>query len=94
LLLGRETRAARTSTTRASWAVMLLAFVAVVIRAEIFGLLGLLTFQLLSGGSLSFTRLVKVGAISGLVCIGMRLPSANIHETFIPIGPTSADRFD
>ena len=66
---------------------MLLAFVAVVIRAEIFGLLGLLTFQLLSGGSLSFTRLVKVGAISGLVCIGMRLPSANIHEAFIPVGP-------
>jgi alpha-1,6-mannosyltransferase len=66
---------------------MLLTFVAVVIRAEIFGLLGLLTFQLLSAGSLSFTRLIKVGIISGLVSIGMRLRSANIQTTFINIGP-------
>jgi alpha-1,6-mannosyltransferase len=59
---------------------MLLTFVAVVIRAEIFGLLGLLMFQLLLDGSLSFTPLVKVGVISGLVSIGMRLRTANIPK--------------
>ena len=65
---------------------MLLTFVAVVIRAEIFGLLGLFTLQLLSDGSLSFTRLVKVGILSSLVFIGTMLRSVNIHKTFIPVG--------
>ena len=66
---------------------MLLTFVAVVIRAEIFGLLGLLSLQLLSDGSLYFTRLVKVGILSGLASIGMMLRSVNVHKTFIPVGP-------
>jgi hypothetical protein len=56
---------------RASWAVALLTFVAVVIRAEIAGLLGLFTIQLLSNGSLSVTRLIKVGIISTGVSIGI-----------------------
>jgi hypothetical protein len=51
---------------------VLLTFAAVVIRMEIAGLLGLFAIQLLSNGTLSFTRLVKVGIISGLVSIGMR----------------------
>jgi hypothetical protein len=71
LLLDSGTRGVRTSTTRASWAVALLAFAAVVIRAEIAGLLGLLSIQLLSNGSLSLTRLVKIGIISSLVSVGM-----------------------
>jgi alpha-1,6-mannosyltransferase len=55
-----------------SWAVALLTFAAVVIRMEIAGLLGLFAIQLLLDGTLSITRLIKVGIISGLVSIGMR----------------------
>lgn len=73
LLLDRGSRAGRTSTTRASWAVVLLTFSAVVIRLEIAGLLGLFVIQILFDGTLSITRLVKVGIISGLVSIGTRL---------------------
>ena len=72
LLLGRGSGLGRASTTRASWAVALLTFAAVVIRMEIAGLLGLLVIQLLLNRTLSITRLVKVGIISGLVSIGMR----------------------
>jgi alpha-1,6-mannosyltransferase len=72
LLLGRGSGAGRASTTRASWAVALLTFAAVAIRIEIAGLLGLFVIQLLLDGTLSITRLVKVGIISGLVSIGMR----------------------
>jgi hypothetical protein len=39
---------------------------------EIAGLLGLFAIQLLLDGTLSITRLIKVGIISGLVSIGMR----------------------
>ena len=73
LLLDRGSRAGRTSTTCASWAAVLLTFAAVVIRVEIAGLLGLFAIQLLFDGTLSITRLVKVGIISGLVSIGTRL---------------------
>ena len=72
LLLGRGSGAGRASTSRASWAVALLTFAAVVIRMEIAGLLGLFAIQLLLDGTLSITRLIKVGIISGLVSIGMR----------------------
>lgn len=72
LLLGRGSGAGRVSTTRASWAIALLTFAAVAIRMEIAGLLGLFAIQLLFDGTLSITRLVKVGIISGLVSIGMR----------------------
>ena len=44
---------------------------------EIAGLLGLFAIQLLSDGTLSITRLVKVGIISGLVSIGMRF---DLHQ--------------
>ncbi|KAF8486292.1 glycosyltransferase family 22 protein [Russula ochroleuca] len=71
LLLDRGSRAGRTSITCASWAVALLTFAAVVIRMEIAGLLGLFAIQLLSDGTLSITRLVKVGIVSGLVSIGL-----------------------
>jgi hypothetical protein len=71
LLLDHSNRASRTSTNRASWAVALLTFVAVVIRAEVAGLLALFTIQLLSNGSLSITRLMKVGIISTGISIGM-----------------------
>lgn len=83
LLLDPRSRAGRTSTTRASWAVVLLTFAAVVIRMEIAGLLGLLAIQLLSDGSLSITRLIKVGIISGLVSLGMRLFSSPSHAVSI-----------
>jgi len=53
-------------------AVALLTFAAVVIRMEIAGLLGLFAIQLLLDGTLSITRLIRVGIISGLVSIGMR----------------------
>jgi hypothetical protein len=86
LLLDRGTRAVRTSATRASWAIALLTFAAVVIRLEIAGLLGLLSIQLLTNGSLSLTRLVKVGIISGLISIGMRLRSSRVHTAFIHAG--------
>jgi alpha-1,6-mannosyltransferase len=72
LLLGRGSGTGRASTTRASWAVALLTFAAVAIRMEIAGLLGLFAIQLLLDGTLSITRLVKVGIISGLLSIGMR----------------------
>ena len=72
LLLGRGSGAGRASATRASWAVALLTFAAVVIRMEIAGLLGLFTIQLLLDGTLSITRLIKVGVISGLGSIGTR----------------------
>jgi alpha-1,6-mannosyltransferase len=72
LLLGRGSGADRASTIRAPWAVALLTFAAVAIRVEIAGLLGLFAIQLLWNGTLSITRLVKVGIISGLVSIGMR----------------------
>jgi uncharacterized membrane protein len=71
LLLDRSARMAWISTTRASWAVALLAFAAVVIRAEIAGLLGLFAIQLLLDGTFSIKRLVKVGIIPSLVSIGM-----------------------
>ena len=71
LLLDPGSRTGRTSTTRASWAVAVLTFAAVVIRMEIAGLLGLLAIQLLFDGTLSVARLIKVGIISGLVSIGM-----------------------
>jgi hypothetical protein len=71
LLLDRGSRATRSSTTRASLAVALLTFGAVVIRAEIAGLLGLFAIQLLSDGSLPITRLIKVGIISSGISIGM-----------------------
>jgi hypothetical protein len=86
LLLDRSNRATRTSATRASWAVALLTFVAVVIRAEIAGLLGLFTIQLLSDGSLSITRLVRVGIISTGISIGMTL--------FCPCLPTQSSHSD
>ena len=72
LLLGRGSGAGRASAIPASWAVALLTFAAVVIRIEIAGLLGLFAIQLLLDSTLSITRLVKVGLISGLVSIGMR----------------------
>lgn len=73
LLLDHSNRAPRTSKNRASWAVALLTFAAIVIRAEVAGLLGLFTIQLLSNGSLSITRLIKVGIISAGISIGMPL---------------------
>jgi alpha-1,6-mannosyltransferase len=72
LLINRGPKASPNSITRTSWAVALLTFVAVVIRVEIAGLLGLLAIRLLSDGSISFTRLAKVGIISGLASIGTR----------------------
>jgi hypothetical protein len=72
LLLGRGSGAGWVSSTRASWAIALLTFAAVAIRVEIAGLLGLFAIQLLFDSTLSITRLVKVGIISGLVSIGMR----------------------
>jgi alpha-1,6-mannosyltransferase len=58
---------------------VLLTFAAVVIRMEIAGLLGLLAIQLLSDGSLSITRLIKVGIISGLVSLGMFLHHSALY---------------
>ena len=75
LLLDRKS-ATRASTTRASWSVALLTFVAVVIRAEIAVLLGLFAIQLLSDGSLSITRLVRVGILSAGISIGVTLVSS------------------
>jgi alpha-1,6-mannosyltransferase len=63
-----------------------LTFAAVVIRLEIAGLLGLLSIQLWTNGSLSLTRLVKVGIVSGLVSIGMRLRSSRFRTAFIYAG--------
>ena len=49
---------------------------------EIAGLLGLFAIQLLVDGTLSITRLLKVGVISGLVSIGMRfdLRQSTLHS--------------
>ncbi|KAI0306185.1 Alg9-like mannosyltransferase family-domain-containing protein [Multifurca ochricompacta] len=71
LLLERGDRATR--TTRASLAIGLLAFAAVVIRAEIAGLLGLFAVQLLADGSLSVARLIKIGIISSLASIALTI---------------------
>jgi len=71
LSLDRGSRTNGSSTTRSSWAIALLTFAAVVIRVELAVLLGLFSIQLLSNGSLSITRLLKVGLISGLISIGM-----------------------
>jgi hypothetical protein len=56
-----------------------LTFAAVIIRLEIAGLLGLFAIQLLFDGTLSITRLVKIGIISGLVSIGTKLLSLSVH---------------
>ena len=58
-------------TSRATRAVVLLTFAAVVIRAELAALLGSFAIQLLSDGRISLTRLIKVGLFSSLVSVGV-----------------------
>jgi hypothetical protein len=70
-------------TRRATRAVALLTFAAVVIRAELAALLGSFAIQLLLDGRISLTRLIKVGLFSSLVSIGVSLffphASARVH---------------
>ena len=70
-------------TSRATRAVVLLTFAAVVIRAELAALLGSFAIQLLLDGKISLTRLIKVGLFSSLVSVGVSLffphPSARVH---------------
>lgn len=87
LLLGRGSGTGRASITRASWAVALLTFAAVVIRMEIAGLLGLFAIQLLLDGTLSITRLVKVGVISGLVSIALTVSIDSYFWAHWPLWP-------
>ncbi|KAI0280292.1 GPI mannosyltransferase [Russula aff. rugulosa BPL654] len=88
LLLGRGSGAGRASITRASWAVALLTFAAVAIRAEIAGLLGLFAIQLLLDGTLSITRLVKVGLSSGLVSIALTVSIDSYFWGHWPLWPS------
>ncbi|KAI0267847.1 Alg9-like mannosyltransferase family-domain-containing protein [Gloeopeniophorella convolvens] len=71
LLLNREKNATRTSPRGASWAIASLTFAAVVLRAEIAGLLAMVALQLLFERSLSLARLIKVGIVAGLVSVAL-----------------------
>ncbi|PPQ98171.1 hypothetical protein CVT26_003217 [Gymnopilus dilepis] len=73
LLIDHAPNATRPSERKLTWAVALLTSTAAIIRAEVALLLAPLALQLLYSRQLPFSKLLKVGILSGIISAGMSI---------------------